>query len=153
MKTQKRDGMLVSHPFFDTGHNYDDKVVSCTLRTHFIAKVLLNANRRDRSLENFQGSHRESKPELPHCGAVLQPTAGRGGGWVSMHKKLRFEELLKNCSLISGKGRNNSVPHCLTVSPGHHQTSTSFSGLRSGKKGEKHETEQLVSSSLGPGSV
>jgi len=70
-----------------------------------------------------------------------------------MHKKLRFEELLKNCSLISGKGRNNSVPHCLTVSPGHHQTSTSFSGLRSGKKGEKHETEQLVSSSLGPGSV
>jgi hypothetical protein len=81
-----------------------------------------------------------------YCGAVPQPTAGRVEE-CSTHKKLRFEELLKNYSLISGRGRNNSVLHCMSVSPGHHQSSTSFSGLRSGTKREKHETEQLISSS------
>lgn len=68
-----------------------------------------------------------------------------GWGECSMHKNLRFEELQKNCSLISGKGRDNSVLHCVSISPRPHASSSSFSARTSGTKREKRETEQTSS--------
>jgi hypothetical protein len=41
MKTQKRDGILGSHPYSDIQYNYDNTVVRSTRLTHFIAKVLI----------------------------------------------------------------------------------------------------------------
>lgn len=155
MKSKKRDGMLGSHPYFDIRHNYDD--VSSKRRTHFIAKVFNSVEpectsgyttRTERTghLKTSKDPIGNQTRNFPYCGAVPQPTSGRLGEW-SVQNNLLFEELLKNFSLISGKGINNSVLHCGPLSPGHHQSSTSFSGLRSGTKREKRETKQLVSSS------
>ena len=65
------------HPHFDIRHNYDGRVVSSTRRPHFAPKEipwysfllepewtqeLLNADRRNILLKNFQAPYRESKP-------------------------------------------------------------------------------------------
>jgi hypothetical protein len=78
MKTQRGDGMLFFRPYFDTEHNLDGRVVRCTRRTRFTPKETpchsffleaewtpepLNADRRKRSLENFQGLLLEIKTE------------------------------------------------------------------------------------------
>jgi len=70
MKTQRGGGMLFFRPYFDLLHNLDGRVVSCTRRTRFTPKKNpwhsflledewtpepLNADRRNRSLENIQG--------------------------------------------------------------------------------------------------
>jgi hypothetical protein len=76
MKSQRRDGMLSFRPYVDIRQNQDGTAVSCTHRTHFTLKEIrlhsflleaewtpgrLNAKRRVRSLENFQGPHRDPK--------------------------------------------------------------------------------------------
>ena len=106
-----------------------------------VALGLLNADRRDRSLENFQGSYRKPNPGLPVLWRNVSTNCWKSGE-CSMHKKWGFDELLKNCSSISGKGRNNSVLPCVSLSPGPHASSSSFSARRSGTKREKRETEQ-----------
>ena len=68
----------------------DGKVVSSAHLTHFTPKEipwysflleaewtpgLLNADKRNRSLENFRGSSRNWTQDLLSCGAVPQPTA------------------------------------------------------------------------------
>ena len=80
METQRGEGMLCFHPHFDIRHNYDGRVVSYTRRPHLTLKkipwysflleakwtpVLLNADRRIRSVEHFQGPHQESKLRPP----------------------------------------------------------------------------------------
>jgi hypothetical protein len=80
MKTQKRDGMLGFHPYLDIRHNQDGRVASSKRRLHFTRKKipwysfllqaewtpgLLNANRRNRSFENFEGLYWYSNPEPP----------------------------------------------------------------------------------------
>jgi len=82
--------------------------------------------------------------DFPYCGAVSQPTVGRVRE-CSMHKNLPFDKLLKIYSLISGKGRNNSVLHCVSVSPRPQMSYSSFSARRLGTKREKCETEQTSS--------
>jgi len=93
MKTQKKDGMLGFHPYFDIQHNQNDK--SCQLyvpavltpppppkdipRYSFLLEPgwtpeLLSVDRRSRSLGNFQGPYRESNPEPPVLYAVLKLT-------------------------------------------------------------------------------
>jgi hypothetical protein len=77
------------NPYFDSRHNQDGRVVSSTLRPYFSSKEipwhpfllqvdwapgLLNADRKIKSLENFQGLHYESNPGHPG-GAVPEPTA------------------------------------------------------------------------------
>ena len=72
--------MLGFHPYFDIRHNLDGRVVGYTRRPHYTPKEipwysllleaewtpgLLNADRRRRSLGNFQGPYRESNPEPP----------------------------------------------------------------------------------------
>jgi len=68
------------HSYFDVRHNKDGRVVSSTRRLHFTPKEipgcsfllqvectsrLLSAERRKRTLENFQRHYRESNPESP----------------------------------------------------------------------------------------
>jgi len=80
MKIQKGDGMLGFHSYSDSRYYKDGRVVSSTRRPHFTPKNiprysflledectpgLLNADRRNRSLENFQGPCWESNPEPP----------------------------------------------------------------------------------------
>ena len=72
--------MLGFHPYFDTGHNWDGRVDSSTRRPQFNRKEipwqlflldaewtpgLRNVDRRNGSLQNFQGPFRESSPEPP----------------------------------------------------------------------------------------
>jgi hypothetical protein len=35
MKTQRKDGMLGFHPYFDIWHDFDSRVVSSTCQPHF----------------------------------------------------------------------------------------------------------------------
>ena len=68
------------YPEFDIRHKQDGTAVSSVRQPHFTPKgiawssflskagltaALLNAGRRNRSLENFQGPHRESNPLPP----------------------------------------------------------------------------------------
>ena len=68
MKTREGNAMLVFHPAFGIRHNYDGRDVSCTYGLHFTPNEiswytcllgaewipgLLNADRRNWSLENF----------------------------------------------------------------------------------------------------
>jgi hypothetical protein len=100
---------------------------------------------RKHNLQTSKEATENRTRNFPYCDAVSQPTAG-GVEDVAYQNKLRFEELLKNCSLISGEVRNNSIFHRGSVSPGSHPPSFSFSGRRSGTRREKRETEKLISS-------
>jgi len=77
--------MLRFHPYFDIRHNQDGRVVGCRRRPHYASKKipwysflleaertpgLLNADRKRRSRENFQGPYRESNPDPPVLCAV-----------------------------------------------------------------------------------
>jgi hypothetical protein len=88
METQKRDGILGFHPYFDIRHNCDSRVVSCTRRPQFTVKEiasywvlletewspgLLNADRRIRALENFHGPYMESSSEPQPNAPPLAP--------------------------------------------------------------------------------
>ena len=86
--------MLGFHYYFDIQHNQDGRAVSSTYWTPFIPKEIpwyllmlenewatgpLNADRRQRSLENFQGPYRESNSQPPvlwHSTSTNCATAG-----------------------------------------------------------------------------
>jgi hypothetical protein len=99
MKTQVgwEGGILRFYPYFDIRHNQDGRVVGCRRRPHYIPKKiswysflleaertpgLLNADRRRRLSENFQGPYRESNPDPPVLCEVLKLTVPIDSGNV-----------------------------------------------------------------------
>ena len=80
MEIQRGNRKLGFHPYFDIRHNQDARLLSSRRRPHFTPKeipwylflldaewkpVLLNADRKIRSLSNFQGPYRESNTVPP----------------------------------------------------------------------------------------
>jgi len=83
MKTQREDGMLGFRPFDTTRATRCQFYMPAPLHPQipwysFLLEAewtpwLINAEKENRSLENFQGTYWDSQ-NLPSCGAVPQPT-------------------------------------------------------------------------------
>ena len=53
MKTQRRDGILGFHPYFDIRHNQDYRTFSCTLHLYFtLEEIPLEATARGQVIES-----------------------------------------------------------------------------------------------------
>jgi hypothetical protein len=126
-----RDGMLDFHPYLDIWYNQASRVVNSFLLETELTPRLVNADRRNRSLENFQGPYWQLKLEpsvLWRSASTNSTTArpcththmqmhalrrGLGGGELC-HTLLYVQNSISEIHIIlSRKCDNPSSYHCL----------------------------------------